>query len=54
MLLPGVADLDTLRYFSGLAGEEEIPDTTRTRGTGGENRTTGRRRRAAARAGRSR
>jgi type IV secretion system protein VirD4 len=45
MLLPGVADLDTLRYFSGLAGEEEIPDTTRTRGAGGENRTTGRRRR---------
>ena len=25
MLLPGVADLDTLRYFSGLAGEEETP-----------------------------
>jgi type IV secretion system protein VirD4 len=45
MLLPGVADLETLRYFSGLAGEEEIPDTTRTRGAGGENRTTGRRRR---------
>jgi type IV secretion system protein VirD4 len=45
MLLPGVADLDTLRYFSGLAGEEEIHDTTRTRGAGGENRTTGRRRR---------
>ena len=45
MLLPGVADLETLRYFSGLAGEEETRDTTRTRGAGGENRTTGRRRR---------
>jgi len=45
MLLPGVADLDTLRYFSSLAGEEEIRDTTRTTGAGGANRTTGRRRR---------
>jgi type IV secretion system protein VirD4 len=45
MLLPGVADLDTLRYFSSLAGEEEIRDTTRTTGAGGSNRTTGRRRR---------
>jgi type IV secretion system protein VirD4 len=45
MLLPGVADLDTLRYFSSLAGEEEIHDTTRTTGAGGSNRTTGRRRR---------
>jgi type IV secretion system protein VirD4 len=45
MLLPGVADLDTLRYFSGLAGEEEVRDTTRTTGAGGANRTTGRRRR---------
>jgi type IV secretion system protein VirD4 len=45
MLLPGVADLDTLRYFSSLAGEEEIRDTTRTIGAGGSNRTTGRRRR---------
>ncbi len=45
MLLPGVADLDTLRYFSGLAGEEEATDTTRT--TGGEvaTRTRGTRRR---------
>ena len=25
MLLPGVADLETLRYFSGLIGEEEHP-----------------------------
>ena len=45
MLLPGVADLDTLRYFSGLAGEEETRDTTRTRGDGGRSRTTGVRRR---------
>jgi type IV secretion system protein VirD4 len=45
MLLPGVGDLDTLRYFSSLAGEEEIPDTTKTTGAGGANRTTGRRRR---------
>jgi type IV secretion system protein VirD4 len=45
MLLPGVADLDTLRYFSGLAGEEEIRETTRTTGAGGGTRTTGRRRR---------
>jgi type IV secretion system protein VirD4 len=45
MLLPGVADLETLRYFSGLAGEEEIRDTSRTTGAGGTNRTTGRRRR---------
>ena len=27
MLLPGVADLETLRYFSGLIGEEEHADT---------------------------
>jgi type IV secretion system protein VirD4 len=45
MLLPGVADLETLRYFSGLAGEEEVPDTTRSTGAGGTNRTTGHRRR---------
>jgi type IV secretion system protein VirD4 len=45
MLLPGVGDLDTLRYFSSLAGEEEVRDTTRTSGAGGSNRTTGRRRR---------
>ncbi len=45
MLLPGVADLETLRYFSGLAGEEEVRDTTRTSGAGGTNRTVGRRRR---------
>jgi type IV secretion system protein VirD4 len=45
LLLPGVADLDTLRYFSGLAGEEETRETTRTTGSGGGTRTTGVRRR---------
>src|SRR5579863_9696025 len=45
MLLPGVADLDTLRYFSGLVGEEEIREITRTTGAGGSSRSTGRRRR---------
>ena len=45
MLLPGVADLETLRYFSGLAGEEEARETTRTSGAGGGSRTTGVRRR---------
>jgi type IV secretory pathway TraG/TraD family ATPase VirD4 len=45
MLLPGVADLDTLRYFSGLAGEEELRETTRTTGAGGASRTSGVRRR---------
>ena len=45
MLLPGVADLDTLRYFSGLLGEQEIREVTRTSGAGGTSRSTGRRRR---------
>jgi type IV secretion system protein VirD4 len=45
MLLPGVADLDTLRYFSGLAGEEETRETTRTMDAGGGSRTIGVRRR---------
>jgi type IV secretion system protein VirD4 len=45
MLLPGVADLDTLRYFSGLVGEEEAPERTRTTGAGGTSRSYGRRRR---------
>jgi len=45
ILLPGVADLDTLRYFSGLAGEEETRDTTRTVGSGGNTRTIAVRRR---------
>ncbi len=45
MLLPGVADLETLRYFAGLVGEEEARDTTRTTGPGGPSRSTARRRR---------
>ena len=44
MLLPGVADLDTLRYFSGLVGEQERRDLTRTTGSGGSTRSVGRRR----------
>jgi type IV secretion system protein VirD4 len=45
MLLPGVADLDTLRYFAGLVGDEEIHEITRTTGAGGTSRSTGPRRR---------
>jgi len=45
MLLPGVADLETLRYFSGLVGEEEAPEETRTTGDGGRTRSQSRRRR---------
>jgi type IV secretion system protein VirD4 len=45
MLLPGVADLETLRYFAGLAGEEEAREVTRTTGAGGGTRSSGRRRR---------
>jgi type IV secretion system protein VirD4 len=45
MLLPGVADLETLRYFGGLIGEEDAPDLTRTTGAGGTTRSTARRRR---------
>jgi type IV secretion system protein VirD4 len=45
MLLPGVADLDTLRYFAGLIGDEEVHEITRTTGAGGTSRSTGRRRR---------
>ena len=45
MLLPGVADLDTLRYFAGLVGEEEARETTRTTGAGGTTRSSGHRRR---------
>ncbi len=45
MLLPGVADLETLRYFSGLIGEEEARDRTHTTGAGGTTRSTSRRRR---------
>ncbi len=39
MLLPGVADLETLRYFAGLIGEEEVRDLTRTTGAGGSSRS---------------
>jgi type IV secretion system protein VirD4 len=45
MLLPGVADLETLRYFAGLVGEEEARDYTRTTGDGGTSRSTAVRRR---------
>jgi type IV secretion system protein VirD4 len=45
MLLPGVADLETLRYFAGLVGEEEARDRTHTTGAGGTSRSTSRRRR---------
>lgn len=45
MLLPGVADLETLRYFSGLAGEAEVSDLTRTFGAGGASRSVASRRR---------
>jgi len=45
MLLPGVADLDTLRYFAGLIGEEETRDRTHTTGAGGSTRSISRRRR---------
>jgi type IV secretory pathway TraG/TraD family ATPase VirD4 len=45
MLLPGVADLETLRYFAGLVGDEEIRETTRTTGAAGNSRSVGPRRR---------
>jgi type IV secretion system protein VirD4 len=47
MLLPGVADLDTLRYFADLVGEEEVRETSRTTGagSGGGTRTSSQRRR---------
>jgi type IV secretory pathway TraG/TraD family ATPase VirD4 len=45
MLLPGVADLDTLRYFSDLMGEADVPENTRTTGAGGISRSFGRTRR---------
>jgi type IV secretion system protein VirD4 len=34
MLLPGLADLETLRYFSGLVGDQLARDQTRTTGPG--------------------
>jgi type IV secretion system protein VirD4 len=45
MLLPGVADLETLRYFAGLLGEEEVRELTRTSGAGGNSRSVSSRRR---------
>jgi type IV secretory pathway TraG/TraD family ATPase VirD4 len=45
MLLPGVADLETLRYFAGLVGDEEAQDASRTTGAGGTSRSVSRRRR---------
>lgn len=39
MLLPGLADLETLRYFSGLVGEEVVRGQTRSTGRGYETRT---------------
>ncbi|HEX8975876.1 MAG TPA: type IV secretory system conjugative DNA transfer family protein, partial [Solirubrobacteraceae bacterium] len=47
MLLPGVADLDTLRYFAELIGEEEAREISRTTGAGaaGGTRTSSMRRR---------
>jgi type IV secretion system protein VirD4 len=35
MLLPGVADLATLQYFSGLVGDQIAREETRTTGSGG-------------------
>jgi type IV secretion system protein VirD4 len=48
MLLPGVADLDTLRYFSGLVGDEAVREQTRTTGPGYETRSESQARRALA------
>jgi type IV secretion system protein VirD4 len=45
MLLPGVADLETLRYFASLIGEEEARELTRTTGAGGSSRSVSSRRR---------
>ena len=44
MLLPGVADIETLRYFSALIGDTEVRDVTRSRGRDGVHTSTGRRR----------
>jgi type IV secretion system protein VirD4 len=44
MLLPGIADLETLRYFSGLLGDREAHEVTRTSGRGGSSRSTASRR----------
>ncbi|HEY2652921.1 MAG TPA: type IV secretory system conjugative DNA transfer family protein [Solirubrobacteraceae bacterium] len=39
MLLPGLADLETLRYFSGLVGDQLARDHSRTTGPGYETRS---------------
>ena len=44
MLLPGVADSETLRYFSSLIGDTEVRDVTHSRGRGGPSTSTARRR----------
>ncbi|MGC9220989.1 MAG: type IV secretory system conjugative DNA transfer family protein [Solirubrobacteraceae bacterium] len=44
MLLPGVADLETLRYFSGLVGEQELREPVRTSGRAGTTYSVTRRR----------
>jgi type IV secretion system protein VirD4 len=44
MLLPGVADAETLRYFSSLIGDTDVRDVTHSRGRGGANVSTARRR----------
>jgi type IV secretion system protein VirD4 len=48
MLLPGVADLDTLRYFSGLVGDHTAREQTRTTAPGYQSRTESRARRSLA------
>jgi type IV secretory pathway TraG/TraD family ATPase VirD4 len=45
ILLPGVADLDTLRYFSGLLGDTAVSERTRTTGPGYESRSESKARR---------
>jgi type IV secretory pathway TraG/TraD family ATPase VirD4 len=45
MLLPGVADLDTLRYFSGLVGDQLAREHTRTTGPGYSTRSENKSRR---------
>ncbi len=44
MLLPGVADAETLRYFSSLVGETDVREVTHSRGRGGPSTSTTRRR----------
>ena len=44
MLLPGVADVETLRYFSSLIGDTDVREVTHSRGRDGRSTSTGRRR----------